>query len=145
MTYWSLEKLMPTHGRAWRGDVSSFARVVVVDDEPTVVEVFTEYLNLMGWQAVGFTSPHPALDLLRRQGHQLLVTDLLMPGLNGLQLAQAAKVAQPGLKVVLVSGVNPQSWPSTSKESLDQVDAVLAKPLPLEALSECCHRLLAEA
>ncbi len=119
--------------------------VVVVDDEPTVVEIFTQYLNLLGLRACGFTSPRPALDHLRKHSSQLLITDFMMPDINGLELVKAAKAARPRLKVLLVSGLNPQYWPLAQEETMRQVDAFLIKPMPMQTLLDCCKRLLAEA
>ena len=120
------------------------ARVLVVDDEPSLVDIFSQFLGYK-YQVEGFTSSTLALEELRAQPADLLVSDLVMPGLNGLQLTSAAKDLHPKLKVVLVSGVNPRSWPAEGASGLDRVDAFLAKPMSLKSLDICCARLLCES
>lgn len=120
---------------------SEQARVVVVDDEPAVACLFSQYLSgrfRVDW----FTSSPQALDHLRQKRADLLVTDLIMPQLNGLDLTGLAKDRQPGLKVVMVSGLNPWSWSQGHHPNLPLLDAYLAKPVPLDELQRCCGRVL---
>jgi DNA-binding NtrC family response regulator len=114
---------------------------MVVDDEPNLVDIFSQCLGAQ-FTVSGFTSPDKALAELREQPADLLVSDLLMPGLNGLQLTAAAKELCPDLKVVLVSGVNPRSWHSIEPRDLDRVDIFLLKPMSLATLLRCCAQLL---
>ncbi|MBI5524485.1 MAG: response regulator [Desulfarculus sp.] len=117
------------------------ARVVVVDDEPAVAGLFSQYLAgrfRVDW----FTSSPQALDHLRRNRADLLVTDLIMPQLNGLELTGLAKDQHPALKVVMVSGLNPWSWCQGRHPNLALLDAYLAKPVALDDLERCCGQVL---
>jgi DNA-binding NtrC family response regulator len=114
---------------------------MVVDDEPNLVDIFSQCLGAQ-FTVSGFTSPDQALAELRERPADLLVSDLLMPGLNGLELTAAAKELYPDLKVVLVSGVNPRSWRSIEPRDLERVDIFLRKPMSLATLVRCCTQLL---
>lgn len=117
------------------------ARVVIVDDEPAVACLFSQYLAgkfRVDW----FTSSSQALDHLRQNRADLLVTDLIMPQLNGLELTGLAKDQHPALKVVMVSGLNPWAWCQGRHPNLALLDAFLAKPVSLDDLERCCGRVL---
>jgi two-component system cell cycle response regulator CpdR len=117
------------------------ARVVVVDDESNLAYMFAQYLG-QSFKVEWFTSSLAALDHLRRQPSDLLVTDLVMPKLDGLQLTGLAKIQQPELRVIMVSGLNPWTWSQGESPNLALLDAYLAKPLPLGDLERCCGLML---
>jgi two-component system cell cycle response regulator CpdR len=117
------------------------ARVVVVDDEANLAYMFAQYLG-QSYQVKWFTSSTAALAHLRRQPCDLLLTDLIMPQVDGLQLTGLAKIHQPSLKVVMVSGLNPWIWSQGENPNLALLDAYLAKPVPLSDLDRCCGRML---
>ncbi len=81
-------------------------RVLFVDDEPTVVAVTLGMLAHGGHDAVGAASAEEALELLQTQTFDVVVSDLVLPGLSGLGLRAAIGLRWPGLeeRVVLVSG-----------------------------------------
>lgn len=117
------------------------ARVVVVDDEPAVAGLFSQYLAGR-FRVAWFTSSPMALDHLRQHPTDLLVTDLIMPQLNGLDLTGLAKERHPALRVVMVSGLNPWSWCQGQHPNLALLDAYLAKPVSLHELERCCGQVL---
>ena len=83
----------------------SAERVLVVDDQPDVLEMSEELLRTLGFDVLAASSGEQALDLLQRTpGVQLLFTDVVMPGMSGVDLARQAQAATPGLKVLLASG-----------------------------------------
>lgn len=81
-------------------------RVLVVDDEMQVRFVMTEMLRSFGLTAVEAGDGREAIAALREDptGFDLVVLDLLMPGLNGEQTLEAMRVINPGIRVLLMSG-----------------------------------------
>ena len=61
--------------------------ILVVDDEPLIADYLTRILALRGYSARSFTNPHDALAAIQHGCPRLLITDLRMPGLSGVELA----------------------------------------------------------
>ncbi|MFI5527029.1 response regulator transcription factor [Kitasatospora sp. NPDC051853] len=76
-------------------------RVLVVEDDPTVAEVVTGYLDRAGYRTVHAADGPAALDLARRVGPHLVVLDLMLPGLDGLEVCRRLR-AQDGPPVPVV-------------------------------------------
>ena len=79
-------------------------RIVLVDDDSEVREVIAEVLSGRGCQVYGFASAASALERLRAGEADVLISDLSMPGTDGLTLIQEAQRLQPGLPAVLLTG-----------------------------------------
>ncbi len=79
------------------------ARIAVLDDEPRMVEILTMVLRRWGYQATGFGAPEEALEALRKQPFDLLLTDLRMPGTDGLEVLERARGIDPELPVILIT------------------------------------------
>ena len=111
--------------------------VFVVDDQPVIASTLAAILQMHGFSAKFFTSPLEALAAARAKSPDLLISDVEMPGLCGIDLAIQMKAQYPTCKILLFSG-----RPST----LDLLDAararghnfdLLLKPVhPRELLSE---------
>ncbi len=114
------------------------SRVVVVDDDPVLVEIYTLALS-PHFQVKGFCQPGEALDYLRSQGADLLVTDYTMPGLDGLELVRRVKEVAPGIKVVLISGTTTMVLNQSHGSLPEMVDHFLPKPFGLVELLEKCR------
>jgi CheY-like chemotaxis protein len=84
--------------------------ILVVDDEPGIAESASQILTQLGYRVQSCTSPQDALALIVRDpsGVDLLVTDMTMPGMTGLALAQDAWQVKPELPVVLCTGYSDQ-------------------------------------
>jgi len=82
-------------------------RVLLVDDEPVLVENLDAALASRGYQVSAFTSSLAALEAFRADPSvfDVLLTDLTMPGLSGLQVAQTVQSLRPGFPVVLMTGL----------------------------------------
>jgi len=81
--------------------------VLVVDDDDFVRDVAARALARAGYRVVAERSPDAAIDLLARQDIDeplLVLTDVLMPGMNGTQLAERLAVHRPGLRISFMSG-----------------------------------------
>jgi len=78
-------------------------KVVVVDDERAIADKFCDQLRDLGCEAYSAYDGESALMLCRSQRPGAVVSDLCMPGINGLELAVVIKEQLPGCKVVLLS------------------------------------------
>jgi signal transduction histidine kinase/CheY-like chemotaxis protein len=79
-------------------------RVLIVEDDANTREATRELLELLNAQVLAVDSAQAALDLIAKQLFDVLLTDVRMPGMSGLDLARTAKRVQPRLRVVLASG-----------------------------------------
>lgn len=108
--------------------------VLVVDDEETLLEVTAEWLRRLGYRVTVKTSPVEALELLRSQTYDLLLTDATMPGMSGMDLAQQGLLLHPGMKVLVASGF---------AENLAHCGyIVLEKPYSRDQLAQAVRRVL---
>jgi CheY-like chemotaxis protein len=81
-------------------------RVLVVDDEPLVLELTRSHLEELGWQVLTASGAGEALRMLAPdQRIDLLITDVQMPRMNGYELAEHAKRMHRDLKIILASGL----------------------------------------
>ncbi len=79
--------------------------VLVVEDEPVVRNIVVEVLHQLGYQALEAEDAEAGLAILRGTTQvEMLISDIGLPGMNGSQLADAAKVLRPQLRVLLMSG-----------------------------------------
>jgi DNA-binding NtrC family response regulator len=82
----------------------SVPRVFVVDDEHLIAGSLAAILNMHGYSATSFTSPLEALAAAQSRVPDLLITDVAMPGLSGVDLAILIKAECPECKILLFSG-----------------------------------------
>ena len=112
-------------------------RIFVVDDEHAIATTLALILNQLGFDAIAFTHPVRALEAAGTGQPQLLLTDVVMPELTGIDLAVKMLEMLPSCKVLLFSGMQDTA------QLLDQCTArghtfpILAKPIhPNELVSE---------
>ena len=79
-------------------------RLLVVDDEARQMEALCRTLTPEGYDVTGFSVPQQALAALREQPFDVLLTDLMMPGMDGLALLRAALGIDPDLVGVMMTG-----------------------------------------
>ncbi len=123
--------------RAERGET-----VLVVDDEPTVRMLVTEVLEELGYTAIEAGDGAAGLKVLQSNVRvDLLVTDVGLPGgMNGRQVADAARVARPKLKVLFITGYAENAV--LSQGHLAPGMHVMTKPFAMEALASRISALL---
>lgn len=93
-------------GMANTDSSESFDLILLVEDEPDLLEVAAELVRSIGYNVITATNGSDALMLLRQRPEiNILFTDVMMPnGMNGVELARSAKAQNPDLKIVLTSG-----------------------------------------
>jgi CheY-like chemotaxis protein len=109
--------------------------VLVVDDEASVRMTIVEVLNQAGYVAIEAIDGPGALHILQSKTKiDLLITDVGLPGgMNGRQVADAARVGRPRLKVLFITGYAENSLFGNASPEPDM--EVLTKPFTLEALT----------
>lgn len=117
--------------------------VLIAEDEPAMLDHLVALFQDLGMTVVACTRPEDALVQLRADAAawDLLVTDYLMPGMTGAQLAEAARQLRPDLPVLLLTGM-PRG-PQLQERVSGQYDAVLAKPVNAASLEAAAATALA--
>lgn len=79
---------------------------LVVEDDPTFLAMLRELLESRGWEVLTARDPQRALEILDQEGGgvELLLTDVVMPGMTGLELVDAVRERHPGVRPLLMSG-----------------------------------------
>ena len=110
-------------------------RVLIVDDEPTVRMLVTDILEDLGYAAIEAGDSATGLQVLQSDVRiDLLVTDVGLPGgMNGRQMADAARVARPDLKVLFITGYAENAI--LGNGHLASGMAVLTKPFAVEYMA----------
>ena len=118
------------------------ARILVVDDEPHTRTFICDGLSALGItdDAVGVATADEAMAAVARQQPDLIITDVRMPGLNGLDLARYIRQTHPDVKVVVVTGYNTRDIEKTALAL--SVTALLKKPFGLDTLADVVRRAL---
>jgi CheY-like chemotaxis protein len=119
-------------------------RVILVDDEAQVVQVTGEILKNLGYGVVGKTSPQDALELFSSSPHDfdLVLTDLTMPGLTGLELSKRIKCIRADIPIILFTGYSDLVSKEEAKEA--GIDEYCMKPISMRDLSTVLATFLGE-
>lgn len=80
------------------------ARIVIIDDEPALLRMSARTLRRAGHETVTFESARVAIDHLRNAAADLLITDIFMPDMEGLETLKQARALRPDMPIVAVSG-----------------------------------------
>jgi len=133
--------LAPEQAEAPRAEAGQ--TVLVVDDEPTVRMLVAEVLEDLGYRTIEAADGATGLQVLRSDVRiDLLVTDVGLPGgMNGRQVADAARLARPGLKVLFITGYAENAV--VSHVHLDTGMHILTKPFTMDALASRVGELIA--
>jgi DNA-binding response OmpR family regulator len=79
-------------------------RILVVDDEEMIRFFLTDVLSGEGYEVTTVSDGQEAVTLLEQEGFDLIITDMVMPGLNGIEVLRAAKRIDPQRPVIVITG-----------------------------------------
>ena len=113
-------------------------KVLLVDDEPAILSVLHWAVQDLGCQVTSAHGGQAALDRLSNESYDILITDLVMPELDGFFLVKMAKKLDPGLKIIVMTG-SPELVPHVSC----RLDGLLVKPFGLKELKLMIHQCAA--
>jgi len=113
-------------------------KVLLVDDEEEFVETLAERMRTRGMEVATTTSGSEALDRVDAEDFDVVVLDLKMPGIDGLEALKRIKRRRPDIQVVLLTGY------ATVEKGVEAIKEgaleFLEKPIDLKALTEAIHR-----
>jgi two-component system, cell cycle sensor histidine kinase and response regulator CckA len=120
-------------------------RILLVDDERTIVEMIRQMLTRLGYAVVPTTDPREALAAFRNDpdAFDLLITDMTMPGRTGAELAREVRAIRPGFPVILCTGYS-EAISETSAQAAGIAEFLL-KPVGKDDLAVAVRRALAGA
>ena len=110
------------------------AKVLVVDDEPEAVELLTEFLSSKGYEVLTATSGEEALRRVKEDRPHLVLLDIQMPKMNGLDVLRRIREIDPEMGVIMATGVNEEDVGRKALE-LGAFDYIV-KPLDMKYLEQ---------
>jgi len=118
-------------------------RLLIVDDDKQMVRTLVDVMRLHGWEADGTHSGETAVDAVRERDYAVVLMDVRMTGINGLEAFKAMKAVRPGVRVILMTAY-------TASEILAEAERegalrILSKPVALEGLIEVLMQATAES
>ncbi len=114
--------------------------VLLVEDDADNRELMIEVLESSGFGVVAAPSGAQGIALLRARRFDVVVTDVGMPGVGGLDVARAAKAARPDVPVLVVTGYSERDDIAAAEGK--EVDRVLVKPVDPDALVDAVRDAL---
>ncbi|MHC1728245.1 MAG: response regulator [Syntrophobacteraceae bacterium] len=79
-------------------------KILVVDDDEGICTMLTQFLRSSGYDCESTTDPIFALEILRRNNFEIIISDIKMPGMDGLQLLDETSRIDPGLDTIMMTG-----------------------------------------
>ena len=123
--------------------MSALRMVLVVDDDPVVGKSFNRVLSGKGYIVVTAEDGYEALQKLQSEHYDMVFTDLRMPGMDGVEVAEKVKARQPWTPVVIVTGYG--SGKSEERARAAGVSQFLHKPLSPEMIEASAAKALQPA
>lgn len=117
--------------------------ILVVDDEQDIVEELGEDLTRKGFHVLSAGDGPAALEIFAREVVDMVITDIIMPGMSGVEMIGNMHNLRPELPIIAVSG-SARFGKESSLAKAEEAGAVcsLSKPLNLTDLYDCIHEFL---
>ena len=121
------------------------ALVLIVDDDPQMLRLLSDVVELDGHDVLMAQDGALAIEYFQHQAPELMITDILMPNKEGLELISEVREQHPDTKIIAYSGggsADPESYLEFASGM--GADRVFSKPMPLGELRSEIKSLLAE-
>ena len=120
--------------------VTGTETILIVDDEPILLELTQEILENYGYTVFKAERAKEALDILKHESIDLLISDVIMPEMDGYQLATEVEKIYPNVKIQIVSGYSEESKTNLINKNLHENQ--LYKPLKADRLLNRIREIL---
>src|SRR5215208_1287175 len=124
-----------------RGRLTEMSRILLAEDDNDMRRFLAKALQNAGYEVVAFDNGRSAYERIREEPFTLLLTDIVMPEMDGIELARKATQLDPDLKVMFITGFAAVALNPDSEAPKDA--SVLSKPFHLKDLVNEVERLLA--
>ncbi|MBU0985545.1 MAG: response regulator [candidate division Zixibacteria bacterium] len=115
-------------------------KILIVDDNPNMSSLLCEMLEVFDYESVRASDGNAALTELDKGGISMVITDMRMPNMSGLELLQEVKSRFPKIPVVLISGYSTAEIESQAE--MAQADGFLGKPLMMSDIEKLINKVL---
>ncbi len=115
-------------------------KVLVVDDDPAILEFMQTFLTKDGFEVTTLSDPHDAPNEVKEGGYHLVVLDLMMPGMGGVEVLERIRKVDTDVAVVIFTGY-PSLDTAVQSMKLDAVD-YLKKPFNPDEFREVLDRVM---
>lgn len=149
----TFEVLLPIVGKQLTKDTAATVtqmpsggeRILLVDDEPLITSVGSELLTEMGYHVQAVNHPAQAIKLMENDASSfdLIITDLTMPEMNGIEMVQKMRALRITTPVILISGYNERIKQEEARNA--GISQILSKPCPAQTLVEAVKKAIAES
>lgn len=116
-------------------------KILVAEDNPAVREFIVRALQSLNMEIASVSDGQEALDKLFKEPFDILVTDIVMPNVDGIALALKATHDYPNLKIIMISGYAQERMRAHNLDAL--VHRIIAKPFSLEEICEAVQDVIA--
>jgi DNA-binding NtrC family response regulator len=119
-------------------NIKPLARLLVVDDDPDIVQVLKMGLLKNGFMVEAFTNPQDALQGFKSdaESYCLVLSDIRMPSISGIQLSKKVKEVNPNVKVVLMTAFEIRNNEFSKVFPSTHVDGFVQKPIGIKELTD---------
>jgi CheY-like chemotaxis protein len=120
--------------------------ILFVDDEESLVNLGKQFLERLGYETICVTSPIKALEIFSEQpdSFDLVITDMSMPKMTGVQLARKILEIRPNMPIILSTGFSEQTSVENRVSEIG-IRARLMKPVSLKDLAAAIRKILDQA
>jgi len=126
---------------------TSSLRIIIVDDEIDIANSLKKFVIKSGFDAISFTDPAVALAhfTMRYKRYSLIITDLRMPGMSGLDFANKIREIDTSVRVFLISAFDTSDLENNGNYKSAKIERVIQKPIKFSILKEVLYNTLVNA
>ncbi len=123
--------------------MSSARSVIVIDDEPELANLFNAFLIKEGYNVITFIDPVLAFEYFKKTSdkHSLIITDMRMPGLSGIDLAKRIREINSKIVIFLMTAFDISDLKDQPDFKLARIDMLIQKPVRFSYLREIIHNI----
>lgn len=115
-------------------------KIIVIDDDPVMLLAIREALNNQGYEVFATSDAEDALDTLKQEQYDLIITDIMMPYMSGIEVVSNIKSNKTQTPIIIISALEAEEIKMLAVQ--EGATAFLQKPLQLNLLVEKVNTIL---